>query len=302
VIWVVALAALAAFLFARAAFLQQQGLGSALDAAEGIDAFGIARQAGRMVRNRVWLLGWVTNLAGFMSQAAALYLGSVAVVQPVLTSQLLFTLALVSWHRRRRPPVKAWLGAVAISGGLAILVAVEGAAPLAGDADRGLVLGAAAAAVLAVGTLLVVARRSRLAPLLSAVAAGICFTMTAVFMKLTTEDLVTKGVGGTAVDWPGYFLAVSTASGLLIEQAAFANGPLTSAIAAMNITNPLASYVVGTLAFQAALPTSPGPLAAASATGLLLVVGVLALAHVPAIREQAGGAGADDAAEAERTQ
>lgn len=278
---VIALAVVAAFLFARAAVLQQQGLGSAFAGTEVLDAVHVARNFGNVLAQRAWLIGWVTNLAGFICQAIALHLGSVAVVQPLLTAQLVFTLALVSLRRRSMPGKRAWLGAGSVCAGLALLFAVEGA-PLSGHADRPEVLLAALASTVLVLVLVALSRSMRSGTIPSAVAAGLCFAMSAVFMKLTADDLLGVGIAGTAKDWPGYFLAISTLSGLLIEQAAFAGPALTWSVAAMNITNPVASYLAGVLAFDVRVPTDPGALAGIAGAGLLLMVGVLALAKSPA--------------------
>jgi drug/metabolite transporter (DMT)-like permease len=279
-ILVIALAVVAGLLFARAAMLQHQGIGIAFHGADSKDAVHIARNFTQLLGQPVWLLGWVTNLAGFLCQAVALHLGSVAIVQPMLTTQLLFTLLLVSWHRRTMPGRRAWLGVAGICAGLALLLGVEGA-PLSGVPDRTEVLGASLAAAVSVTVLVMVSRAMRRGALVSAVAGGLCFAMSAVYMKLTADDLLTVGVAGTARDWPGYFLAASTVSGLLLAQAALAGEWLTWSVAAMNITNPVASYLAGVLAFDVALPTDPGSLAGIAGAGLLLVVGVLSLAQAP---------------------
>src|SRR4051794_7003934 len=41
----------------------------------------------KLLHEPLWLLGWGVNLLGFLVQAGALHLGSVALVQPVLTTQ-----------------------------------------------------------------------------------------------------------------------------------------------------------------------------------------------------------------------
>ncbi|MGH3498366.1 MAG: DMT family transporter [Nocardioidaceae bacterium] len=283
------LALAASLLFACAALLQQQGGRTALavDAAKRTAPppprrFPLVHAMTRVVRHPIWLLGWCTNLVGFLIQAAALQAGSVAVVQPVLATQLLFTLLLIYLRRRQVPPPTAWLGGGGICVGLVVLLDVDGAAPLSGDPDRPSILLAALAALgLVILLVSAAARLPRSYTVLAAVAAGVCFAMSAVFLKLTTDDLINRGVGPTAQDWPGYFLAASTLTGLLIEQGAFVAGPLAWSVAAMNVTNPLVSFCVGLLAFQVAVPDTPGELAGIASSGLLLVLGITALAHIP---------------------
>src|SRR6266550_3145541 len=148
-------------------------------------------------------------------------------------------------------------------------------------ASRTHVLLATAAATVLVLLLVAAARRYHSEPqfraVMVSVAAGVCFAMTAVFITLTADDLIHRGIPATAVDWPGYALAGSTLLGLLLEQDAFATGSLATAVAAMTITNPIASYLLGVLAFEADAPDEPGALAGLASAGLLVVVGVIIL-------------------------
>jgi hypothetical protein len=173
-----------------------------------------------------------------------------------------------------------------ISGGVATFVLVREVAPADGEPDRVRVILAALFAAVLVGVLVVMAagRTPLLHATLVSVAAGLCFATSAVLMKLTTDDLLHRGVLATALDWPGYSLAVSTLTGLLLEQSAFATGSLSAAVAAMTITNPLASYLMGVLAFRVVPPTSNGALAALAGSGALLIIGVVALSRSPTVR------------------
>ena len=84
---VTALALAAAVLFALSAFLQQRAASIiGADTASLRDASGVKRLLGRLVRNGSWLTGWLTNLGGVGTQAAALKVGSVAAVQPMMAA------------------------------------------------------------------------------------------------------------------------------------------------------------------------------------------------------------------------
>jgi drug/metabolite transporter (DMT)-like permease len=289
----VALGLLAGFLFAAAASLQQHAAGRTATATNSTadltgkvilrPLFALIR---RLVRSPMWLAGWFTNLFGFLVQAAALHLGSVALVQPLLVTQLLFAMPLSTAWARRWPTFIEWFGVIAISGGVATFLLVREVAPVNGEPDRARVVLAGLCAAALVG-LLVLAAAGR-TPLVHAtlvsVAAGLCFAVSAVLMKLTADDLIHRGVAATALDWPGYSLAVSTLTGLLLEQSAFATGSLSAAVAAMTITNPIASYLLGVLAFRVRPPGSPGALAALAGSGALLLIGVGALSRSPTVR------------------
>ena len=128
----VLLGLLAALLFATAASLQQRGARSSI-AADAQDSetrwtcdrpssLSILSVARRLVRNRVWLAGWVTNLCGFFTQAAALHVGTLTVVQPVLVTQLLFSLPLAAVRTRTYPRPRDWLAGATICAGVALFV------------------------------------------------------------------------------------------------------------------------------------------------------------------------------------
>lgn len=278
----------AALLFAVAATIQQQAARTAAAASapdgppQGTVAakLPVLRVVGDLLHSPLWLWGWVTNLAGFLTQAAALHRASVALVQPLLVTQLLFTLPLVSLRSRRWPQRREWLGGGAICGGVVVFLSVGGEISEAGAADRGRILLASASALGLATILVIVSAGRRPAVRAGAVgtAAGLFFALSAVFIKLTTTDLLHRGVGATATDWPGYALAVSTTVGLLLEQEAFSAGPLPITMSAMTITNPVASYLIGVLAFRVAPPTSPGALAAIAGSAALLTMGTVILA------------------------
>lgn len=293
---VVALSLVSAALFATAAAFQQHATRVVSANQAGAAAGGrfsaalpVVSVVRDLVRSRLWLLGWTTNLLGFLIQGAALHLGSVALVQPLLVTQLLFAIPLASIWSPRRPAVRDLIAGVSICGGVAVFLSVRGAVPDTGGADRTRVLigTACALALIAILVALAIGRGPVLHASYVAIAAGLCFALSAVFTKLTATDLVHRGIPATAADWPGYALAGSTLLGLLLEQEAFGAGPLATAVAAMSITNPLASYFLGVLAFQAALPTGAGALAAVAGSATLLFVGAFGLAHSPAIRRDA---------------
>lgn len=271
-----------AFLFALSAFFQQRAARETHREGRSVPRAAVALMS-TLLRDPVWLQGWLFNLAGFGIQALALHLGSVATVQPMLATQLLFALPMSSFEQRIWPGARDWIGAGSISAGLVVLVLVVHVRPLVGEPDRGRILLAALAVVAAIVVLIPIA--SRIGPgalvLIAGACAGCCFAMTAVFIKLTTDDLANHGVAYTARDWVGYALASSTLAGLVLGQGAFANGPLPWAVATKETANPIASYAIGVLAFPVLFPTGTGALVGVSIAGALVVVGAVALAHSP---------------------
>jgi len=271
-----------AFLFAVSAYFQQRAARKTHRTGGSVAASAVALMSA-LVRDRMWLQGWLFNLAGFAMQALALHIGSVVTVQPMLAAQLLFTLPMASLEQRSWPQLRDWTGAVALCGGLVVLMLVVRARPIAGNPDRGRILLAAIAVGAAIVVLIPIA--ARISPgalvLVCGACAGFCFAMTAVFIKLTTDDLVNHGVAYTARDWVGYALACSTLVGLVLGQGAFANGPLPWAVATKETANPVASYAIGVLAFPVAFPSGAGALVGLGAAAALVTIGAVALAHSP---------------------
>lgn len=272
----------ASFLFASAAYYQQRAARETHR--EGHTVLGgVYSLMSKLVRDRTWLKGWVVNLGGFAAQALALHLGSVAAVQPLLATQLLFALPMASLERRRWPRLRDWASAGSICAGLIVLLVVVNAKALPGAADRGRVVEAVLAALAAIVVLVPIS--SRLGPnvmnVVTSACAGLCFAMTGVFLKLTADDLANHGIAYTATDFVGYALAGSTLLGLVLEQAAFANGPLPWAVGTKESVNPIASYAIGVLAFPVALPTGSGAVAGLIGSGLLLIAGAIGLAESP---------------------
>lgn len=81
--------------------------------------------AHRLVTTPLWMAGLALDVAAFFLEAAALHLGSVSVVEPLMTAALLFTLPLAAAEYHQRPSVRDWAAASAVSAGLALVLATH---------------------------------------------------------------------------------------------------------------------------------------------------------------------------------
>jgi drug/metabolite transporter (DMT)-like permease len=309
---VVALSLVAAALFAEGAILQQRAVRRHAGPAGAGAGSPLLRRGvvGRLRRDPRWRLGWCAQTVGFIVQAAALQLGSTAVVQPLMVTQLLFTLVLATAGTHRYPGTWDWSGGIAVCAGLVVLLAVEGAVPTTGTPDRprlvlGTVLVCAAAAALLAAAARSWARSSaqswadspaRGSPVLPATllatAAGLFTSLSAALTKMTTFDLVNLGVPGTARDWPGYLLAATTAMALVLSQVSYALGTVGVSMTAQTITGPIGGYLLGVFAFHATPPAGPASLAGVAVAGTLVVGGVVLLARSPNVTGSLPGAAA----------
>lgn len=85
---------------------------------------------GHLLRQKVWLAGIALVIVAAVCQAVALATGPIAVVQPIFVIELPATLLLAGFVMRVRVPRSVWLGAAAVTFGLALGMA--SAAPGAG--------------------------------------------------------------------------------------------------------------------------------------------------------------------------
>ena len=236
-----------------------------------------------LVATPLWLASWGVDAAGTVLQAAALQLGSLTIVQPLMVATLLFTLPLAAMGGRRRPTLRDWAGAGAIAVGLAMVLSTRSAPDAAASAPTGMLIPAMAAVSVIVVVLVALARNrtgSARAALL-AVAAGALFAVGAAATKLTAGAAVNGGFAELLTTWPGYALAVVSVASFGLQQAAYAAGSLATVMTAAVITDPLTSYALGVVGFGESMPATGLALVVALVGMLTLAVGVATLAHSP---------------------
>ena len=295
---VIPLALIAAFFYALSDFLEQRAARRSVEgeveaesdetgqsASDRLAAAGrsAARALRRMTHDRLWLLGWMVGTGAYFMQAVALHLGSVSVVQALQVTSLLFTLPLSTVGRPERPHARDWLGGGGIVVGLIIFLAARGAVHGADSVHRDRFLFILLMLLSAVVTLTVVAglHSGPLRATLLACAAGASFATSASLVKITSDDLTSRGVAATATDWPGYALAVVSVLGVLLQQVAFASGRLPVAATAMIVANPVVGTAIAIVAFAELLPGDPVRLAGLAFGAVLVMVGVTVLSHSP---------------------
>jgi hypothetical protein len=289
VLAVVILALAAAALYAVSDFLEQRVAHRTAVELSGRDharaLSGARAVALLLLRNRIWILGWLVGTVAYLVQAAALHLGSIAVVQALQVTTLLFTLPLSTIGTTLRPRLLDYLAGGAVCLGLGLFLFARGVH----DADAqpyryrlmALVFCATGAIVLLCLTAIRQPAEGTLRATLLAVAAGIAFATSATMVKLTTALLADNGPGPTARDWPGYTLAVFAIASVVLQQAAFAAGKLPLATTAISVTNPLCGTLIAVLAFDEPLPGDPGRLALFAFAAALVVAGLTVLPRSP---------------------
>lgn len=292
---VVALGLIAAVLYALSDFLEQREAQRArrdtshdAGSGEGLPR-RLAEGAGRLLRDRRWFAGWALGTLAYLVQAAALHLGTVSVVQSLQVTTLVFSLPLSTVGRRERPSRRDVLAASAVCLGLAMFLVARGAgSSTQGDAHRPLLLLVLAVVGAGVAALCLASLRFNgpLRAVLLGVAAGATYGTSATMVKLTAQDLTTNGVAATAVDWPGYALAVLAIGSVVLQQLAFASGRLPTATTAIVVTNPVVGSLASIVGFHERIPTDGLRLSVMAAAAVPLVAGLIVLPRSPLLRTE----------------
>ncbi|MET7904483.1 DMT family transporter [Streptomyces sp. NPDC005355] len=239
-----------------------------------------------LLRHPYWLAGAAAMVVSAVAQVGALAVGRLSVVQPLLVSELLFTLVVGSLVFRHRPDGRTWLSFVMLAAGLALFLAA--ADPSRGEAmarnGRWLPVGVAVALV--VGTLLAVARALR-GPARAAVlgcATAVCFACTAALIKEFTGRF-SGGVAAVLTSWPLYAVCVAGLLSFLLLQSALRAGTLAASQPALTLGDALVSIALGWVLFgervELGLRTLPEVVGIA-----LMAAGIVGLTRSPAM---AGG-------------
>ncbi|SNQ51018.1 conserved membrane hypothetical protein [Frankia canadensis] len=281
------LALLASFLLASSAALQQRAAARSRFA-ERDDHHVAVPGPGHLLdlaREPLWLLGWLVNAAGFVLQALALHAGSLAEVQPLMVTQLVFALPLGLVRTRLRMARAAWCAVLAICAGLALLLSVQARLPAQAPLNEHR-LPLAVAVIVVLAALLVGSSFGRRPPVRAAqfgTAAGLFVALSALLLKQTTDVTLANGFHATVAQWFPYALCGVTLTSLCLGQMAYAVGPLAAVVTAMTITNPTAAYLLGVLVFGVPWPSDPGGALGLAVAATLVVGGVILLSRASAV-------------------
>jgi drug/metabolite transporter (DMT)-like permease len=235
----------------------------------------------RLVARPLWLLGFVSDVGGFIVSAAALALGAVIFVQPILSLGLLMSLLLSSVLYHQRLLRHAWLAALVLCGGLALFL--YEVSPTGGRDSVDIARMAAWGPVITVSiaACLLLARhvsKGARAALMGA-AASISFAASAVFTKAFVHYLG-QGVFAWVPHWEPYALGVTSIFGLVIVQSAFQVGSLPGAVGGIEATQPVAAVIVGVGLLDERVSTgSAGDLFTVVVAMVAIFVGAIVLAN-----------------------
>ena len=254
-----------------------------------------------LLHRPIWLAGVATVTASFVLDAAALSVGRLAGVQPVLVLELPLTLFGASVVLRgARLRTREWLAIAGMSAGVAGLIFFldptqghqHGVRPLTWAVGVALTVGAVGACV-SFSSRGGPSRR----PALLGLASGVGFGLTAAFMKAATAAL---GQGPAAVfeTWSTYAMVLSGLVAMFLMQNALQAGRLIAAQPGITLADPGVAILWGVLAFGERI-RGGAYTAGAVLSGLALAAGVMVLSNSPLLHQDRPGGRRRDPSEKE---
>jgi hypothetical protein len=246
----------AALAYAAASVLQQREAEADAGTDQGSAVGGGIRLVLRLARRPIWLAGLGADAVGFGLQAIALGVGELLVVQPVLTSGILFALPAGAWWSGRTLTRTDFAWACTLAVGLAaflLLAGSEGGRDFA--STRAWVVCALIATPVLTGCLIAGARsRGTQRAVLFAFATGALFGITAALTKSSVVLLDHHGIGALT-HWEPYALLVLGALGFVLNQRAFQAGSLTASLPTLTVVEPIVAAVIGVTMLHETVPT-----------------------------------------------
>ncbi|MFI0735514.1 DMT family transporter [Streptomyces sp. NPDC021225] len=269
----------------RAAMEQEAAMEHEHERRAGHGPGGSLLRLARLLRRPFWLAGAAAMVVSAVAQVGALAVGRLSVVQPLLVTELLFTLMVGSLVFRHRPDGRTWLAFVTLAAGLAVFLVAADPSHGHSTAENGRWLPVGVLTVLAVGALTAVARALR-GPARAAVlgcATAVCFACTAALIKEFTGRFA-GGVAAVFTSWPLYAVCGVGLLSFLLLQSTLRAGTLAASQPALTLGDALVSIALGWVLFGERVAL--GPRIVPEAAGVVLMaVGIVGLSRSPTVAD-----------------
>ena len=234
-----------------------------------------------LLRKPRWVLGIVCMIAGQLLAAWSIGHAALTLVEPLLTTYLLFALILAVPMSRQPVRWSEVTGALILIVGVTLLSLSRSTKPI------GLSFGSfshwpAAAIIAGIAFVAVqVGQRTRgnARAVLLGLAAGLVFGIQDALTRQTLEILQGQRVTVLFTSWEPYCLLGAGIVGLWLMQNAFSAGPLHSSLPTMAAGEPVAGIALGIVVFGDRIQISSGELAIEAGGIAALIVGAVMVAR-----------------------
>ncbi|MEX2032857.1 MAG: DMT family transporter, partial [Dehalococcoidia bacterium] len=239
----------------------------------------------RLARRPLWLAGLACEIGGFALHAAALSRGSLVLVQPLLTLDLVFTLAIGAVWTHHRLTTRDWIGvACTLVGVSAFLIAASPSEESTATADTtGWLLCVGWVAFVAIVAAVWALRSGGVArAALLAVSAGVANGVMAVLTKAFADKL-DEGLGATFSSWEPYAVVIAGILATLLIQSAYQAGHPTIVLPTINVADPLVSSLIGVTLFGETIASGGGRTVGVVAAVVVMLGGLVVLGRNPLV-------------------
>jgi drug/metabolite transporter (DMT)-like permease len=246
-----------------------------------------------LVKQPIWLVGVASMILGFVFQVAALHFGDLALVQPILATEVLFVFAYMAVAGTKRVARQDWLaaGAMAVGLGVFLFTANPSGGRLHAEATSWWLAGVSVLGLTAIATVMAFAPLRRGVPVSPArkaatlgVATGISWGFVAAVIKELSAH--TSSGLGLFLTWSPYVLVAVGATSMLLSTHAFQAGPLAASQPGFTIVDPLVASLLGVFIFSEHISLSPVATVIEAAALAALVAGVVAISRSQLVQGQ----------------
>jgi hypothetical protein len=236
------------------------------------------------IRKPIWLLGFVCMLGGFVFQALALRSGALAVVQPLITTELLFIVIILWAWFGIAVRARDWLYATLTIAGLATFLVVVAPAN-SGHAPSNAAWTTAIAAT--AGAMVGLAALSRTGPpwwraLILGASGSVGFALAAALTKSFSAAFAV-GISDVVRSWQTYALCVVGLASFVLMQHAFHAGPFAASQSTLILVNPFVSVGLGAWLYGESFPRGVGVTVAAVLAVVVFATGAIGLCTSPLV-------------------
>jgi len=234
-----------------------------------------------LLRKPRWLLGIGCMIAGYLLVAWSIDHLELTLVEPLLTTYLIWALVLAVPMSRQSVKLAEVVGALILIAGVGLVSASRSITPI--GLDFGSFSHWYAAAIIAgiafVAVVIGHRRQGQVRATLTGLAAGLVFGIQDALTRQTLTGLQGNSWTVLFTTWSAYALVGAGIVGIWLMQNAFSAAPLHASLPAIAAGEPLAGIALGVLVFGDRVQITPGLLAIEAGGIAALIVGVIAVAR-----------------------
>ncbi|MEV7687454.1 DMT family transporter [Streptomyces bungoensis] len=231
-----------------------------------------------LLHRPVWFGGFLSIIAAFLLQAAALGTGRISVVQPLLTLELPAALVLAARLLGKPLGRREWGAAAVMAAGVAGLIVALAPGGGQGPAvpwEDWLIGGGVNVALVVAGVLWARGATGARRAAVLGVTTGCAFALTAALMKGMTT-VFSQGLAALFTSWQLWAMAAAGACAMFLLQSTMHAGPLLVTQPGLTMADPVVAILWGTLVFgesvRGGLFILPAVAAAGAAAAAVMVL------------------------------